>query len=211
MEPTHRERTRAANKKHGGDDTYNEWHFWKGQLRSRLPCAFRSGGPAPRRRLRARLQRSDRRSGSRDEFRAGLVPWRHRNSALLLGDPVERVQKKLDVASEPAVGQFNRIPSCQAGKAAGQFIKIRHPGTPDQGRNDSDIACQRGFDLEPHKVLRIVQTPAAGRRCVKPVGTDESDEHVAVADGPADHLSVVGTRLDSVDVHEHCVAAESSH
>ena len=137
-------------------------------------------------------------------------PW-ERSAAFLLSDSVERLQKRLEVAAETLVRQFDGISFRQVDQIGRKLISLWHCRTSDEGRNDADVAIQCVSDLNPDEVLRIVQASPANIGGLQPVRTNESDEHIALADGAVDFLVEIHSGLNGVDIHEYAVTSKSLH
>jgi hypothetical protein len=78
-----------------------------------------------------------------------------------------------------------------------------------QDRDHSHPGLQRRLDLQPHDVVRVIETAVPSVvDDRKPAVADHHEQHVARLDRLADRLGEVGARWDRVDVLEHPLGAE---
>ena len=83
-----------------------------------------------------------------------------------------------------------------------QLARLRHDGAVHQHRDDADPPIQGGLDLDPDRVVFLLdaQMRALGR--AQPPRPDDGDQHVAVEQGIPDVVAKIGAERDAVDVHE---------
>jgi hypothetical protein len=94
-----------------------------------------------------------------------------------------------------------------------QFLWRRHLGVVDENGNDSNIvSIQGGLDLEPNKVLWVIDAShLVGIGDREPLGPDQCEEHLAGAHCRLDPFDEVVARLDVVDILEDPVCPELSY
>jgi hypothetical protein len=85
----------------------------------------------------------------------------------------------------------------------------RHDRPAHQHRNHAHAALERGRDLEPHEIVRIVEAALAGRILrIEPPRPDQREQHRTGTDRLADRVDEVRTGFDGFDVTPDLIARE---
>ena len=67
----------------------------------------------------------------------------------------------------------------------------------DQDRDDADLTCQGGLDLQPDEIVGVIEAaPPIRVGDPQPLITDQRQQHVAISDRTGDHLDEVVAQLD---------------
>ena len=90
-----------------------------------------------------------------------------------------------------------------------QLIGARHLCLANQHWDHALVLRQRAFNLDPDKVARVVQPPAAATIArVDPVPANHRNEHVALRDLIVQNADEVEPGLDAVDVYKQLLGRE---
>ncbi len=110
---------------------------------------------------------------------------------------------------ERSVPDINAVAHRQLFEIRRQLLGLRQFGIVEQHRDHRNVAGQRGGDLDPHKVVFIVEPALAVliEDC-GPVRTDHGKQDVAFRDFVAQHFDEIQAERNGVDIHEQKVAAE---
>jgi hypothetical protein len=110
---------------------------------------------------------------------------------------------------EALVPDEQRVAAGQTGQAVGQICPPRHDRALDQDRNDQHAAGKGGLDLQPDKVIWIIQSAVAPLiGCGQPARADDRQQYLAGRHCTADFLGEVNTRPDRIDIHEDLAVTE---
>jgi hypothetical protein len=109
------------------------------------------------------------------------------------------------------MGYFDSLPMGQGFQSVRQNLDLRHRRAVDEDGNYAGIALQRGFDLDAHEIMGIVETtlivPIANR---KPVPSDNRDESITIGDSIGQDFHEIEAGLDIVDIEENPFAGQPS-
>ena len=85
---------------------------------------------------------------------------------------------------------INSVPERKLSEFVGQVnVRFRNPDAVKQNWDDGDVAFKGRFNLDTHKIIRIVQTAAATFITqIKPVLSNDGEQHVTFGDFIAQHL-----------------------
>ena len=91
-----------------------------------------------------------------------------------------------------------------------QVVGLRHDRAVDQHRNDRHIALERGFDLDTHEIVGIVEAAAIVLvRARKPIPADKRDQRITSANALCQHFDEIAAGRDVVDVDEDAFAPKA--
>jgi hypothetical protein len=116
----------------------------------------------------------------------------------------ESVDMRVEVTT---LVHIDRVPIGQSGERRRQVGFGRHCGAIDQDRDHGYVALESGFDLDPDKVPRVVDTPVS----VGPPGpvlSDHDEDEVALTDSRVDVFTEVDTEGDVINVPKDGVGTE---
>jgi hypothetical protein len=184
--------------------------------RLRDPFALVAGELAQRRLGRIHLSRSVRPKGrgygldGGEPGLLGLPQGLGLPPRLLLGESLfYDPDQPAGIGLKPVGIQLKGLPVDQLAETGWQLVRMWHPGLSHQDRDDSHLALQRGFNLDAHEIVRVLQAPAAGLVGDRePLGTDQHEQHITGPDGVGDDLGEVIPQLDRVHVLENLVGPE---
>jgi hypothetical protein len=124
--------------------------------------------------------------------------------------PVHHPEQPVGVELEAARTEFQGLAAHQSGQTVRQLVGARHARAVDQNRDDADLTTQGSLDLQPDKILRVIDAPPAITVTdVEPLITDEREQDVARPDRSGYHLDEVVAQLDGVDVLEDLARTEA--
>ena len=99
------------------------------------------------------------------------------------------------------MGNLDRLPTAQLLQAVRQVFTPWHCRAVDKDGNDANSALKRRLDLDPHEIIRIVETtPVVLAGAGIPIVPDDGDERVAYTELLGEYVEEIETGLDIVDV-----------
>src|SRR4051812_175048 len=87
---------------------------------------------------------------------------------------------------------LSSIAVCQIFQVRRQVFLKRHHGAPHEDWNYSYPQGQGGLNFDPHKIIRLVETPSAVRLHLQPISANYGEQHVTLIDGISEMLPKVG-------------------
>jgi len=136
-------------------------------------------------------------------FAAALeLPWRG-----CLHDPGKCLRQIFSVGSKSFVRQANGVAIRQTPYGFRKLILSGHSRAIDKHGDDPHVACQCRFNLDPHKIARIVQAALSvfGFR-IEPLGADDRKKYVAGLNPLRKDFLEVEAGFDVVDVEKELLA-----
>src|SRR5271166_6628256 len=110
----------------------------------------------------------------------------------------------------PCRGNLDPLPPRQTLQAVGQFARLGHCRAVDKNGNDTNVAFERSLNLDPDKIIRIVETtPIVGAG--SPVPSDDRDKRVTSADAISQNVEPINAKVDIVDIEEDVFAVQQLH
>jgi hypothetical protein len=93
-----------------------------------------------------------------------------------------------------------------------QFIRFRYLGALEQDWDHGDIALESGPDLDPDRILRVIQTAISSFITrIEPVGSDQRKQHLAFGDRISQGCGEIYPQWDRVHVHEEEIVPKLLH
>jgi hypothetical protein len=107
------------------------------------------------------------------------------------------------VAHESRGAKAQRLPPGKLSETHRELRARRHYRLIDKNRNHPDPTSQRGLDLNPHVVIRIIDTTLSARPGeFEPRWTNKRKEHVTRFNCHPDRIGEFVTRVDRIHVDE---------
>ena len=109
----------------------------------------------------------------------------------------ERTGQFLDVGLKSLRGNLDPLPPRQTLQAVGQFARLGHCRVVDKNGNDTNVAFERSLNLDPDKIIRIVETtPIVLVVAGSPVPSDDCDKRVTSADAISQDVEPINAKVD---------------
>ena len=103
------------------------------------------------------------------------------------------------------------MPARQTLQAVGGSLGLGHGRPVDKDRDDANATLERGLNLDPHEIVRIVEPRRPSFSAGNPVPSNDRDKRVTRADAIGQDIEPINAKVDIVDVEEDIVPLQSLH
>ena len=127
-------------------------------------------------------------------------------------DRNERTGQFLDVGLKSRRRNLDPLPPRQTLQAIRQFARLGHHPPIDKDGNDANVPLERSLNLDPDKIIRIVEATPIVFVCARnPVPSDDRHKRVASADAIREDVEPINTKIDVIDIKEDVFALQPLH